>query len=127
MFTQGLMANLIPWKRLDKDAHYYNLADRLKNRYFDVDVKIGRIGHGQKRKMDKAHTLMGRFLRVTNIENFNPPMVPSAAIFVRMILVHKSQATAKRDRYIPLELVENRMKNLHDRWKGSEVGLFQLG
>lgn len=32
------MANLIPWKRLDKDAHYYNLADRLKNRYFDVDV-----------------------------------------------------------------------------------------
>ena len=34
------MANLIPWKRLDKDARYYNLADRLKNRYFDVDVKI---------------------------------------------------------------------------------------
>lgn len=34
------MANLIPWKRLDKDAHYYNLADRLKNRYFDVDVLI---------------------------------------------------------------------------------------
>lgn len=29
-----------------------------------------------------AHTLMGRFLCVTNIENFNPPMVPSAAIFV---------------------------------------------
>lgn len=34
------MANLIPWKRLDKDAHYYNLADRLKNRYFDVDVEM---------------------------------------------------------------------------------------
>ena len=34
------MADLIPWKRLDKDAHYYNLADRLKNRYFDVDVRL---------------------------------------------------------------------------------------
>ena len=75
--------------------------------------------------MDKAHTLMGRFLRVTNIENFNPPMVPSAAIFVQMTVVHNIKATAKRDRYIPLELVENRMKNLHDRWKGSEVGLLK--
>lgn len=34
--------------------------------------------------MDKAHELMGRFLRITNIENFDPPMVPEAAIFVRM-------------------------------------------
>lgn len=32
--------------------------------------------------MDKAHELMGRFLRITNIENFDPPMVPEAAIFV---------------------------------------------
>lgn len=35
--------------------------------------------------MDQAHILMGRFLRVTNIENFNPPLVPSAAIFVYSI------------------------------------------
>ena len=83
---QGLMANLIPWKRLDKDAHYYNLADRLKNRYFDVDVKITLFCLiVQKRKMDQAHILMGRFLRVTNIENFKPPLAPSAAIFVYCI------------------------------------------
>lgn len=69
------MANLIPWKRLDKDAHYYNLADRLKNRYFDVD----------KRKMDKAHELMGRFLGITNIDNFDVPLVPEAAIFVGIL------------------------------------------
>lgn len=32
--------------------------------------------------MDKAHELMGRFLSVTNIENFNPPFLPGAAYFV---------------------------------------------
>ena len=32
--------------------------------------------------MDKAHELMGRFLSVTNIENFNPPFLPEAAYFV---------------------------------------------
>lgn len=101
VFTSGLMADLIPWKRLDKDAHYYNLADRLKNRYFEVD----------KRKMDKAHELMGRFLSVTNIENFNPPFLPEAAYF----------ATAKRDRYVPFELVEHRMQELNQSWKGSHV------
>ena len=73
--------------------------------------------------MDKAHVLMGRFLRVTNIENFNPPVVPSAAIFVRLLRGFNVKATAKRDRYIPFELVENRMKELQDNWDGSEVGV----
>lgn len=68
-----------------------------------------------------AHTLMGRFLRVTNIENVNPPMVPSAAIFVNNDCFFDLQATAKRDRYVPFELVENRMKELSENWKGSEV------
>lgn len=76
------MANLIPWKRLDKDAHYYNLADRLKNRYFDVDVGVLSSVDAQKSKMDKAHELMGRFLSITNIEPFDPPLVSEAAIFV---------------------------------------------
>lgn len=83
------MANLIPWKRLDKDAHYYNLADRLKNRYFDVDVSILSSFNSQKSKMDKAHELMGRFLSITNIEPFNPPLVSEAAIFVIIVtLLH---------------------------------------
>ena len=32
--------------------------------------------------MDKAHELMGRFLSVTDIENFDPPLIPEAAIYV---------------------------------------------
>lgn len=34
--------------------------------------------------MDKAHELMGRFLYITNIEPFDPPLVSEAAIFVEM-------------------------------------------
>ena len=33
--------------------------------------------------MDRVQELMGQFLHVTNIENFNPPMVANAALFVR--------------------------------------------
>ena len=118
------MANLIPWKRLDKDAHYYNLADRLKNRYFDVDVTVVNSSDVQKSKMDKAHELMGRFLHITNIESFDPPLVSEAAIFVGVVVVAENQATAKKDRYVPFELVENRMKELNQKWKGSEVVVF---
>jgi len=37
--------------------------------------------------MDKAHELMGRFLHITNIESFDPPLVSEAAIFVGVVVV----------------------------------------
>ncbi|KAK8797090.1 hypothetical protein WA158_004300 [Blastocystis sp. Blastoise] len=101
VFTTGVMSSLIPWEKLQIDAKYIDIENRIK------ESSYGPIPDD----IDSTQQLMTKFLSVTDVENFPCPMCPDGVLFI----------VAKNDAYIPFQLIESRMKYICEKWEGAHI------